>query len=60
MSAPVEVTPELLRSWPLPLIPDDGDKEDRGRVLVLAAGAEVAGATLLTAVAALRAGAGKL
>ncbi|RAK50724.1 NAD(P)H-hydrate dehydratase [Phenylobacterium deserti] len=60
MTAPVEVTPDLLQGWPLPTIPDDGDKEDRGRVLVLAAGAEVAGATLLTAVAALRAGAGKL
>lgn len=60
MSAPAEVTADLLRAWPLPPIPDDGDKEDRGRVLVMAAGAEVAGATLLTAVAALRAGAGKL
>lgn len=55
-----EITPQLLAGWPLPTIGDDSDKEDRGRVMVLAAGAQVAGATLLTAVAALRAGAGKL
>jgi ADP-dependent NAD(P)H-hydrate dehydratase len=59
MSA-VAVTPELLRGWPVPAIGDSTDKEARGRVLVLAGGAEVAGATLLTAIAALRAGAGKL
>jgi ADP-dependent NAD(P)H-hydrate dehydratase len=60
MSGPVEVTPELLAGWRPPHIPDDSDKEVRGRVLVLGGGAQVAGATLLTAVAALRAGAGKL
>jgi len=60
MSGVVEVTAELLRSWRPPALLDDGDKEARGRVLVLAAGPQVAGATLLTAVAALRAGAGKL
>lgn len=60
MSAPVEVTAELLRGWPLPVVHGDSDKEARGCVLVLAAGAQVAGATLLTALAALRAGAGKL
>jgi hydroxyethylthiazole kinase-like uncharacterized protein yjeF len=60
MSAPIEVSPDLLRAW-RPRVPAKaGDKEARGRVLVLAAGAQVAGATLLTAVAALRAGAGKL
>jgi hydroxyethylthiazole kinase-like uncharacterized protein yjeF len=41
-------------------VPFDSDKEARGRVLVMAGGAQVAGATLLTAVAAMRAGAGKL
>lgn len=60
MSSLVEVTPALLRGWPLPAVSGDADKEARGRVLVMAAGAQVAGATLLTAVAALRAGAGKL
>jgi hydroxyethylthiazole kinase-like uncharacterized protein yjeF len=60
MSGAVEVTAELLRGWPLPSPARHGDKDARGRVLVLAAGAQVAGATLLTAVAALRAGAGKL
>jgi hydroxyethylthiazole kinase-like uncharacterized protein yjeF len=60
MSRPVEVTPELLAGWRPPHITGDSDKEARGRVLVLAGGAQVAGATLLTAVAALRAGAGKL
>jgi hydroxyethylthiazole kinase-like uncharacterized protein yjeF len=60
MSGAVEVTPELLRAWRPPALSDQADKEARGRVLVLAAGAQVAGATLLTALGALRAGAGKL
>jgi ADP-dependent NAD(P)H-hydrate dehydratase len=60
MKGVVEASADTLRGWRLPPLSDDGDKEARGRVLVLAAGAEVAGATLLTAVAALRAGAGKL
>lgn len=40
--------------------PADGDKEDRGRVLVVAAARDVPGAAILAGVAALRAGAGKL
>ncbi|MFL5296532.1 MAG: NAD(P)H-hydrate dehydratase [Phenylobacterium sp.] len=60
MTAPAAVTPELVARWRLPPIPGDGDKEARGRVLLLGGGAQVAGATLLTAVAALRAGAGKV
>jgi ADP-dependent NAD(P)H-hydrate dehydratase len=60
MSEPVPITAELLSGWRLPLIRDDSDKEDRGRVLVMASGRQVAGATLLAAIAALRAGAGKL
>lgn len=55
-----EITDDLLKRWPLPSLAEYSDKDARGRVLVAAAGAEVAGATLLTAVAALRAGAGKL
>ncbi len=60
MSGVIQVTPELLAGWAMPAVAEGGDKDDRGRVLVMAAGAHVAGATLLTAMAALRAGAGKL
>lgn len=56
----IEVTPEALAAWPLPAVGCETDKEARGRVLVLGGGAQVAGATLLTGLAALRAGAGKL
>jgi hydroxyethylthiazole kinase-like uncharacterized protein yjeF len=51
---------DLLRRYPLPEHPEDGDKEDRGRVLVIAGSRELAGAALLAATAGLRAGAGKL
>jgi ADP-dependent NAD(P)H-hydrate dehydratase len=51
---------ELLRGFPLPHHPEDGDKEDRGRLLVIAGSRELAGAALLASVAGLRAGAGKL
>ncbi len=50
----------LLRDFPLPILPEDGDKEDRGRVLVIAGGREVPGAAVLTGIAAQRAGSGKL
>jgi hydroxyethylthiazole kinase-like uncharacterized protein yjeF len=50
----------LLSRFPLPHHPEDGDKEDRGRLLVIAGSRELAGAALLAGVAALRAGAGKL
>ncbi|MGA0606766.1 NAD(P)H-hydrate dehydratase [Phenylobacterium sp. VNQ135] len=56
----VELTPQSLGAWPLPVIPTETDKESRGRVLVAGGGTQVAGAVLLAAVAALRAGAGKL
>ena len=48
-----------LRDHPLPPI-IDGDKETKGRLLVIAGSREVPGAALLTATAAMRAGAGKL
>jgi len=48
-----------LNSYPLPPVVD-GDKETKGRILVVAGSREVAGAALLTATAAMRAGAGKL
>jgi ADP-dependent NAD(P)H-hydrate dehydratase len=48
-----------LRDHPLPPV-IDGDKETKGRILVVAGSMEVPGAALLTATAAMRAGAGKL
>ncbi|MDB5800841.1 MAG: NAD(P)H-hydrate dehydratase [Rhodocyclales bacterium] len=51
---------EALRHWPLPVADDDGDKEDRGKVVIVAGSREMPGAVILAAVAALRAGAGKL
>ena len=54
------VTREFLRSRPLPQPSDDGDKDQRGRVLVVGGSVEVPGAALLAGIAALRAGAGKL
>ena len=48
-----------LDSHPLPPIVD-GDKETKGRILVIAGSRQVPGAALLTATAAMRAGAGKL
>jgi ADP-dependent NAD(P)H-hydrate dehydratase len=48
-----------LNSLPLPPVVD-GDKETKGRILIVAGSREVPGAALLTATAAMRAGAGKL
>lgn len=52
------VTPALLRDWPLP--DPGGDKNAKGRVLIVGGGAQTPGAILLAAEAALRVGAGKL
>ena len=49
-----------LRAWPLPLPDHEGDKEARGRVVIIAGCRELPGAAILTAEAALRAGAGKV
>ena len=57
---PQEVAESLLRRWPLPAVEEDGDKESRGRVLVVAGSREMPGAAVLAGTAALRAGAGKL
>ena len=57
---PVLITPEVLRARPLPRPREGGDKEERGRVLVVGGGRETPGAVILAGVAALRAGAGKL
>lgn len=48
-----------LDKYPLPPVVD-GDKETKGRLLVVAGSREVPGAALLTATAAMRSGAGKL
>lgn len=49
-----------LRAWPLPLLDGEGDKEARGRVVIVAGCREMPGAALLAARAALRVGAGKV
>ena len=58
--AAIAVDDECLRSWPLPQPDAEGDKEERGRVLVIAGSREMPGALILAANAALNAGAGKL
>jgi hydroxyethylthiazole kinase-like uncharacterized protein yjeF len=50
----------LLRQWPLAPLEPGCDKELRGRVLLIAGSREIPGAALLSAEAALRAGAGKV
>ena len=54
-----DVDDALLRAWPLPK-PEQGDKNARGAVFVVAGAPQMPGAAILTATAALRAGAGKL
>ncbi len=58
--SPLLITPTLLRRMPLPQPDAGGDKEARGRVLVVGGAPEMPGAVVLAANAALRAGAGKL
>lgn len=60
MREPEPLDRDLLRRHPLPRHPDDSDKEERGRVLVVAGSRELPGAALLGGIGALRAGAGKL
>lgn len=57
---PVEETlsPASLRDWPLPM--PDGDKDSRGRVLVIGGARTAPGAAMLAGLAALRVGAGVL
>ena len=56
---PVAVTSDFLRMHPLPRH-EEGDKNARGRVLVIAGSAEMPGAALLAGLGTLRAGAGIL
>src|SRR6187402_2230936 len=57
---PRRIKRALLRAWPLPEVPENGGKEARGSVLIVGGSAEMPGAVILAATAALRAGAGKL
>ncbi|MEO7027108.1 MAG: NAD(P)H-hydrate dehydratase [Caulobacteraceae bacterium] len=57
---PIELTGEVLHGHPLPSLDKASDKYNRGRILVVAGGAEVPGAAVLCGLAALRAGAGVL
>lgn len=52
------ISPALLRDWPLPA--SGGDKNAKGRVLIVGGGVQTPGAILLAAEAALRVGAGKV
>jgi hydroxyethylthiazole kinase-like uncharacterized protein yjeF len=58
--APTPITRTALRRWPLPAPSAHGDKDSRGRVLVVGGARDLPGAVLLAGVGALRAGAGKL
>lgn len=60
MSPLTAIDADLLRSMPLPRHGADADKDERGRILVVGGSRAVPGALLLSGVAALRAGAGKL
>jgi len=60
VSGPARLDAGLLRDFPMPHLPEDGDKEERGRLLVVGGSREVPGAALLAGQAGLRAGAGKL
>ncbi|WP_109150879.1 NAD(P)H-hydrate dehydratase [Azospirillum sp. TSO5] len=60
MDAEIPVTAELLHGMPLPQPDGDGDKETRGRALVVAGSVPVPGGALLAGIGVLRAGAGKL
>ncbi|UUR06991.1 NAD(P)H-hydrate dehydratase [Sphingomonas glaciei] len=59
MSEPVELDPDTLKRYPLPPIAG-GDKDERGSILIIAGSREVSGAALLTAMGAMRSGAGRL
>lgn len=56
----IEVTPGLLRGWPLPSHSGEATKASRGQILVVGGAAQTPGAVLLAAVASLRSGGGKL
>jgi ADP-dependent NAD(P)H-hydrate dehydratase len=57
-AAPIPITPELLRGWPLPT--NTESKHTRGRVVVVGGASATPGAVMLAGIAALRVGAGHL
>jgi ADP-dependent NAD(P)H-hydrate dehydratase len=57
-TTPIEVTPNVLRDWPLPS--PGPSKYDRGQVVVIGGAERSPGAAMLSGVAALRMGAGRL
>lgn len=59
MTGPTPLNPETLARLQLPPI-GSGDKDERGSILIIAGSREIAGAALLTAMGAMRAGAGRL
>jgi ADP-dependent NAD(P)H-hydrate dehydratase len=60
-TSPVRVIDgQLLKSWPLPTLAANADKQARGDVLVVGGSRELSGAVLLAGEAALRAGAGRV
>jgi ADP-dependent NAD(P)H-hydrate dehydratase len=59
MSAPIPLNAAELKRHPLPAI-EAGDKDSRGRLLLIAGTREIPGAAMICANAALRAGAGKI
>jgi ADP-dependent NAD(P)H-hydrate dehydratase len=59
-AAPIPITEETLRAWPLPQPDPQGDKNDRGRVLIIGGSTQTPGAVVLAAIAVLRSGAGRL
>jgi len=58
-SKPKALTPAELKRHPLPRI-EEGDKDAHGRLLVIAGSRDIAGAAMICATAAMRAGAGKI
>ena len=57
---PTEITPALLKRFPLPSYEADADKKTRGKLLVIAGSRRLPGAALLAARAALRSGCGNV
>jgi ADP-dependent NAD(P)H-hydrate dehydratase len=56
----MQVDDVTLRAWPLPMPSDEGDKEERGRALLIAGSPEMPGTAIIAARSAFRAGAGKV
>jgi ADP-dependent NAD(P)H-hydrate dehydratase len=59
MTRPRALTAAELKRHPLPPV-EGGSKDDRGKLLIVGGSREVAGAPIITATAAMRAGAGKV